>query len=71
MFRLVPLVAGSAVSFAKWNGIGRAPLDRPCELLRAVQRPVFQSTIINTFKVLVTLPIWVGLPLMLAIFIHF
>ncbi len=32
--------------------------------------PVFQDTMINTACVILTLPIWVGLPLLLAIFIH-
>ena len=70
IFRLIPLVAGSVFSFSDWNGIVDPRwigLGNYAELLTD---PVFQATMLNTVKVLITLPIWVGLPLLLAIFIY-
>ena len=70
VFRLVPLVFGSLSSFTDWNGIADPRwigLGNYAELLTD---PVFQATMLNTLKVLITLPIWVGLPLILAIFIY-
>jgi multiple sugar transport system permease protein len=71
VFRLLPLGMGSVLSFADWNGIGAPHWIGLGNYFELFSDPVFQSTMLNTFKVLVTLPIWVGLPLILAIFIYF
>jgi multiple sugar transport system permease protein len=70
VFRLVPLLAGSAFSLADWNGISEPRWIGLANFHELFTDPVFQSTMVNTLKVLLTLPIWVGLPLLLAIFIH-
>src|SRR3569832_306134 len=70
VFRLFPLFAGSLSSCTDWNGISDPRwigLGNYAELL---SDPVFQATMLNTVKVMITLPIWVGLPLFLAIFIY-
>ncbi len=69
-FRLIPLVTGSLVSFADWNGIVEPRWIGLANYHELFVDPVFRATMLNTFVVMLTLPIWVGLPLILAIFIH-
>jgi len=71
VFRLLPLGIGSVLSFADWNGISAPRWIGVGNYLELLGDPVFQATMLNTLKVLITLPIWVGLPLLLATFIYF
>jgi multiple sugar transport system permease protein len=69
-FRFYPLIVGAMYSLTEWNGI--APprfigIDNFVEILRD---PVFHSTMRNVALVLASLPVWVGLPLVLAVLIH-
>lgn len=70
IFRLIPLIAGSVFSFADWNGISAARWIGFGNYVELLFDPVFQSTMLNTLRVMLTLPIWVGLPLLLATFIY-
>jgi len=70
VFRLIPLGAGSIFSFSDWNGIEPPRWNGLDNYIELLGDPVFQATMLNTLKVLITLPVWVGLPLLLAIFIY-
>jgi multiple sugar transport system permease protein len=70
-FRLVPLVSGFGISLTDWNGIAEpvgVGLGNYIELFTTDL--VFRATIQNVAVVLLTLPIWVLLPLLLAVLIH-
>ncbi len=70
LFRLGPLIGGSIFSFADWNGITPPRWIGLGNYFELAADPVFQNTMLNTVRVLLSLPLWVALPLLLAIFIH-
>jgi multiple sugar transport system permease protein len=70
LFRFYPLLAGSLYSFTDWNGINDPNWIGLNNYFELFVDPVFLRTLGNTLLVIATLPIWVGLPLLLAIFIH-
>jgi multiple sugar transport system permease protein len=71
LFRFYPLLRGIGYSLTNWDGIhdpefiGLANFER---LL--LHDTLFHDSVINLFKVLLTLPIWVLLPLVLALAIY-
>ncbi|MBY3163902.1 sugar ABC transporter permease [Rhizobium laguerreae] len=69
-FRFYPLVSGSLYSFTDWNGIAAPRFIGLGNYIEIVHDPVFWDMMRNCAVVICTLPIWVGLPLILAIFIH-
>jgi multiple sugar transport system permease protein len=70
VFRLLPLMGGSIFSFTEWNGITEPRWIGLGNYFELLSDPVFRDTMLNTVRVMITLPIWVGLPLLLAILIH-
>jgi multiple sugar transport system permease protein len=70
VFRFFPLVAGSFYAFTDWNGIGDARWIGLSNFRELIFDPVLRDTMRNTAWVILSLPIWVGLPLLLAVFIH-
>jgi multiple sugar transport system permease protein len=70
VFRFYPLIVGSLYSFTDWNGINAANFIGLGNYIELLHDPVFWATMRNCAYVLATLPIWVGLPLLLAVFIH-
>ncbi|MDE0588857.1 sugar ABC transporter permease [Halocynthiibacter sp. C4] len=52
------------------DGIGKGDWVGFANYTRAVNDPTFQDSIVNTLLLLATLPIWVMLPMLLAILIH-
>jgi multiple sugar transport system permease protein len=71
LFRFYPLLRGMGYALTDWDGmhdpnfIGLANFER---LL--FRDSLFHDSLANLFKVLLTLPIWVLLPLVLALLIH-
>jgi multiple sugar transport system permease protein len=71
VFRLYPLFSGLRYSFTAWNGITSpvyVGLRNYTELFGS--DPTFRAAIVNALTILATLPVWVGLPLILAILIY-
>ena len=66
VFRIFPLLWGFVLSFRPDDG-GPSGL---ANYAGAVADPNFRSSLVNTVLLLATLPIWVMLPMLLAILIH-
>ena len=70
VFRIIPLVWGLGYSFTDYTGMA-APnfigLQNYAELTRD---PAFLDSLTNMLILIATLPIWIALPLVLAILIH-
>ena len=69
-FRFYPLITGAFYSLTDWNGIAPARYIGVGNFIEIFRDPVFHSTMRNVVLVLASLPVWVGLPLFLAILIH-
>jgi len=70
VFRIVPLLWGAYLSLTNYNGISRADfvgLDNYAAIMRDNG---FQAAIVNTLILIATLPIWILIPMILAILIH-
>lgn len=70
MFRIIPLVWGFVLSFTNANGIDRMDFVGTDNYAAIARDPVFHDSLANTVMLLVTLPIWIMLPMLLAILIH-
>ena len=70
IFRIYPLLRGFWLSFTDTNGLGQGGYVGGENYIRAVTDPNFQDSIVNTLLLLATLPIWIMLPMLLAILIH-
>jgi multiple sugar transport system permease protein len=66
VFRVVPLLWGFVLSFRSDDG-GTFGFSN---YTAAVADPTFRESVVNTALMLATLPIWVMLPMLLAILIH-
>lgn len=70
VFRIVPLIWGFALSFTNSNGLGTADFVGVANYAAIGADPTFRSSMVNTLILLATLPIWIMLPMLLAILIH-
>jgi multiple sugar transport system permease protein len=70
VFRIIPLIWGFALSFTNSNGLGRADFVGVANYTAIAADPTFRSSMVNTLLLLATLPIWIMLPMLLAILIH-
>lgn len=70
VFRIVPLIWGFVLSFTNADGISRMDFVGTENYAAIAKDPVFHDSLINTVILLVTLPIWIMLPMLLAILIH-
>ena len=66
IFRVIPLVWGFVLSFLPDDG-GPVGLSN---YTAAIADPTFRDSMVNTLLLIATLPIWVMLPMLLAILIH-
>ena len=72
IFRLIPLISGIGYSFTDWNGIAKPVMIGLANYVELFSKDlVFRDTMRNTGIMLLTLPIWVLFPLVLAVLIHF
>jgi ABC-type sugar transport system permease subunit len=67
--KLYPLAMGAFYSFTNWRGGPKWEFIGLANYERMLKDPAFVASMINAVKVLFTLPLWVGLPLVLAFFI--
>jgi multiple sugar transport system permease protein len=70
VFRVFPLLWGFVLSFSNTNSAGQGEWVGLANYVRAAEDPNFRASITNTLLLLATLPIWVMLPMLLAILIH-
>lgn len=70
VFRIIPLIWGFFLSLTDWRGLGEANFIGIDNYQQMVSDPNFQASMVNTFVLLATLPIWIMLPMLLAILIH-
>ena len=70
VFRVVPLVWGLGYSFTDYDGINAPNFIGIDNYLRLAQDPTFLDSLVNMLILIATLPIWIALPLVLAILIH-
>ena len=69
-FRVIPLIWGFFFSLTDADGVGNGDWVGAANYQRALTDPNFQDSIVNTLLLIATLPIWVMLPMLLAILIH-
>ncbi|MDR3375608.1 MAG: sugar ABC transporter permease [Ancalomicrobiaceae bacterium] len=69
VFRIFPLLWGFAISFTDATGVAPSHFIGIANYVQAVSDPNFRDSIVNTLFLLATLPIWVALPMVLAILI--
>lgn len=70
LFRIFPLVWGFVLSLTDSNGIGPANFVGLDNYRAIAADPTFRDSIENTLVLIATLPVWILLPLLLAILIH-
>lgn len=70
VFRIFPLIWGFFLSLTNSNGIDRADFVGAGNYVAIANDPVFRDSLVNTLLLLATLPIWVMIPMLLAILIH-
>jgi multiple sugar transport system permease protein len=71
VFRFYPLLRGIRYALTNWDGMHPPEFIGLANFERLLFRdPLFRDALTNLFKVLLTLPIWVLFPLILALLIH-
>ena len=69
-FRMFPLVWGFFLSFFETDSAGKSVFVGFDNYLQLTTDPTFHDSLANTLILLATLPIWITLPMLLAILIH-
>jgi len=70
VFRIVPLIWGFGTSLTDYDGMSAARFVGISNYVALTRDPVFLDSIVNMLILLATLPVWIGLPMLLAILIH-
>jgi multiple sugar transport system permease protein len=70
VFRIIPLFWGFLLSLTNSNGIDRADFIGAGNYVAMASDPVFRDSMVNTLLLLASLPIWIMVPMLLAILIH-
>lgn len=70
VFRLVPIGQAFYLSFTKWNGVGAPTWVGGANFAGIAADPVFFAALKNNLFVLLSLPLWVIGPLVVAALIH-
>lgn len=70
VFRIVPLIWGFGTSLTDYDGMSAARFVGIANYTALTRDPVFIDSIVNMLILLATLPVWIGLPMLLAILIH-
>lgn len=71
VFRLIPIEQAFYLSFTRWPGGSVEPIWIGFEnFARILTDPVFWTALQNNLLVLLSLPVWVGAPLLIAALIH-
>lgn len=71
LFRFYPMLTGIGYSFTNWDGINPPQFIGLANFQELFFKDLlFRTSLINLFKILLTLPLWIFLPLVLALLIH-
>lgn len=70
VFRIIPLIWGFFLSLTNSTGLGEADFIGAANYVEMAGDPNFQASMVNTLILLATLPVWIMLPMLLAILIH-
>ena len=70
VFRLLPIGEAFYLSFTRWNGGADPEWIGFGNFVQLASDPVFWAALRNNLLVLLSLPIWVGAPLIIAVIIH-
>ena len=70
VFRIVPIGQAFYLSFTKWNGVGVPEWIGGANFAAVLSDPVFLAALKNNLFVLLSLPLWVIGPLVVAAMIH-
>lgn len=70
VFRIVPLIWGFGTSLTDYDGMSAPRFVGLANYAALTHDPVFIDSIVNMLILLATLPVWIGLPMLLAILIH-
>jgi ABC-type sugar transport system permease subunit len=70
VFRIVPIGEAFHLSFTRWNGVGEPEWIGLDNFARVLGDPVFWAALRNNLLVLLSLPLWVIGPLLIATVIH-
>ncbi|MEU8067079.1 sugar ABC transporter permease [Micromonospora humida] len=70
LFKLVPLVRGVVTSFESSSGFGGSEFAGADNYTRMFDDPMVLTSFRNALLVVATLPVWIVLPLILALLIH-
>jgi ABC-type sugar transport system permease subunit len=70
VFRLLPIAQAVYLSFTRWNGGAEPEWIGLGNFIQLATDPVFWAALRNNLLVLLSLPVWVGAPLIIAVIIH-
>jgi multiple sugar transport system permease protein len=70
IFRVFPLIWGFVLSLTDATGAQKGSFVGVANYIEAAGDPTFRDSMVNTLLLLATLPIWIMLPMLLAILIH-
>jgi len=70
LFRVFPLVWGFLISLTDATGVRPGVFIGVDNYIEAVGDPTFRDSMVNTLLLLATLPVWILLPMLLAVLIH-
>lgn len=70
IFRVVPVFYGIYLSLTSWSGLGQPKFSGFENYLRLFSDPTVAQAAINNLLIVCAVPVWVALPLLLAVLIH-
>ena len=70
VFRVIPVLYGLYLSLTSWSGLGDPKFSGPENYLRMLVDPTLQQAVINNLLIVCAVPVWVALPLLVAVLIH-
>ncbi len=70
VFRIAPVLRGFWLSLTDWSGISDPSFIGFANYIQLAQDPVVRAAILNNLIIFATVPIWVALPLVLAVLLR-
>lgn len=70
VFRVIPIFYGLYLSLSTWNGLGDPVFTGFDNYFRMFDDPTLAQAVLNNVLIVCAVPIWVLLPLLLAVLIH-
>lgn len=70
VFRVIPVLYGLYLSFTSWSGLGEPKFTGLQNYIRMFADPTLQQAVVNNLLIVCAIPVWVALPLLIAVLIH-